>query len=109
MNIKKLVFLLLSLTVFWIAPYISSHATDRGKSILYRGGEQGKVIFDGQIHASKGFYCRDCHTDYAKTGIQLFETQKKGLISITDHDTGTKCFACHNGQTAFSECQGCHR
>ena len=108
MNNRKGVFLLLTLTAFWIAPYNSSLATDRGSSIVYRGGEQGRVIFDGQIHASKGFTCRDCHTDYAKTGIQLFETHKKGLISNIDLDTGTKCFTCHNGRTAFSTCKGCH-
>jgi len=108
MNIKKIVCLLLALTAFWIVPNTSSQATDRGASIVYRGGEQGRVIYDGQIHVSKGFICKDCHTNYAKTGVQLFGTYKKGLISITDHESGTKCFTCHNDKVAFSDCKGCH-
>jgi len=84
-------------------------ATGKGARIIYRGGREGKVVFDGRIHAGKGFTCRDCHTDYMNTGLQLFETHKKGLISFEDHEKEAKCFACHNGKTVFAECSKCHR
>jgi c(7)-type cytochrome triheme protein len=77
-------------------------------TIVYRGGEQGRVIFNGRAHASKGFRCADCHTDYAGTGKQLFTTHKSGRIGMEDHNTDTKCFACHNGKVAFDECSRCH-
>jgi c(7)-type cytochrome triheme protein len=108
MNLRRMMFLLLILTTVSIVPYISSRATEHGKTIVYRGGEQGRVVYDGRVHSGKGYSCRDCHTDFARTGKQLFETQKKGLISLPDHDTDTKCFACHNEKIAFASCEGCH-
>jgi c(7)-type cytochrome triheme protein len=81
-------------------------------AIRYRGGAQGRVIFDHQSHASKGASCNDCHTDYKGTGKQLFATRKKGLISFSDHASGTRCFACHEGkktETQVGECNQCHR
>ena len=84
-------------------------AGGRLPSLRYRGGAQGPVIFDHQLHASKGFRCNDCHTDFAGTGKQLFTTRKRGLISLADHKTDTKCFACHNGKEAFDTCEQCHR
>lgn len=76
-------------------------ATD-GKALLYGGGGEGRVIFDGQLHAAKGYVCNDCH-------LTLFPTQRKGLITFADHKTGGQCFACHNGKVAFKTCSGCHR
>ena len=106
-------------------------AGGRLPALTYRGGGHGKVIFDHQRHASVGFRCNDCHTDFARTGKALFATRKQGLISFKDHTTGTKCFACHNadgewtqggfglpddrkgasydGKGAFDDCAGCHR
>jgi phosphate transport system substrate-binding protein len=77
-------------------------------ALVYRGGEQGRVIFNGRGHASKGFRCADCHTNYARTGRQLFTTHKSGRIGREDHSTNTKCFACHNGKVAFDGCPQCH-
>jgi len=80
--------------------------------IVYRGGTEGKVVFDHQLHASKGSRCDDCHTDYLRTGKALFATRKQGLITFADHSTATKCFACHNGRNqkeSFDECGQCHR
>jgi c(7)-type cytochrome triheme protein len=80
--------------------------------LVYRGGAEGKVVFDHQLHASKGSRCNDCHTDYQGTGKQLFATSKQGLITFADHSTATKCFACHNGKNTkenFDECRDCHR
>jgi thiosulfate reductase cytochrome b subunit len=78
------------------------HATGGGKSLLYGGAGQGKVIFDGRTHAAKGFRCNDCH-------LGIFETKKKALITMADHNEGRACFACHDGAQAFKECAGCHR
>ena len=75
----------------------------------YRGGGQGSVTFDHRMHASKGYTCLDCHTSLPSTGKQLFQTQKQGLISIADHGSDRKCFACHNDNAAFSNCGQCHR
>ncbi|MDR3441204.1 substrate-binding domain-containing protein [Telmatospirillum sp.] len=96
---KRLFGLLVLLAFVAMAPV--AMATD-GKTILYGGGGEGRVTFDGQLHASKGYVCNDCH-------LKLFTTQKKGLITREDHKTDTLCFACHNGQVAFKTCAGCHR
>ncbi len=77
-------------------------ATGDGKSLLYGGAGQGKVIFDGRTHASAGFVCNDCH-------LQIFQTAKKALITMDDHNNGKACFSCHNGTKAFNECGKCHR
>jgi c(7)-type cytochrome triheme protein len=106
--------------------FVETGSVDAGGRLpllCYRGGGQGKVVFDHQLHASEGFRCNDCHTDFAGTGKQLFATQKQGLISLADHTTGAKCFACHNGngvpddrkgafydgKGAFYDCDRCHR
>jgi hypothetical protein len=31
------------------------------------------------------------------------------MISIADHGSDRKCFACHNDKAAFSNCAQCHR
>jgi len=80
--------------------------------LVYRGGAEGKVVFDHQLHASKGSRCNDCHTDYQGTGKPLFVTRKQGLITFADHSTAAKCFACHSGKNqkeSFDECGQCHR
>jgi phosphate transport system substrate-binding protein len=77
-------------------------ATDKGKTLSYRGGGEGKVAFDGRTHAGKGFVCNDCH-------LELFPTRKKGFITMDGHEKGNGCFTCHNGVKAFKECTACHR
>ncbi|HTF99076.1 MAG TPA: cytochrome c3 family protein [Nitrospirota bacterium] len=79
-----------------------ARATNDGRQLLYGGGGQGKVIFDGRTHAAAGFVCNDCH-------LGIFETRKKALITSEDHKNGKACFACHNGTGAFNECGTCHR
>lgn len=77
-------------------------ATDGNNALTYRGGAQGRVIFDGRTHAAKGLLCNNCHS-------ALFDTRKFGLITMSDHGTDKKCFACHNGKQAFDTCESCHR
>ncbi len=73
-----------------------------GETLRYGGGGEGRVTFDGRLHAAKGYVCNDCH-------LKLFPTQKKGLITLADHKTDKACFACHNGTVAFKTCDNCHR
>ena len=79
-----------------------SFATDKGEVLLYGGAGQGRVVFDGGLHAAKGFRCNDCH-------LQLFKTHKQALITMDDHSSNRSCFACHNGEKAFNDCNQCHR
>jgi phosphate transport system substrate-binding protein len=96
-------------------------ASSRIPTIRYRGGAQGRVVFDHQIHASKGLRCNACHTDSAANGKALFSTRKRGLITFADHSDGTGCFFCHDGEPAdnrqnlsssgkgaFRNCERCH-
>lgn len=77
-------------------------AVDGINALTYRGGAQGRVIFDGRTHAAKGLVCSNCHS-------ALFATAKRGLITMGDHGTDKSCFACHNGKQAFDICTDCHR
>lgn len=72
------------------------------KALLYGGAGQGKVIFDGRLHASKGLRCNDCHSD-------IFATNKKALITMDNHGESVACFVCHDGVKAFNDCESCHR
>ena len=83
-------------------------AGGRLPALSYRGGGQGKVVFDHQLHASKGARCNDCHTDFSGTGKQLFATRRRVLITQADHKSNAACFACHHGKAAFADCARCH-
>jgi c(7)-type cytochrome triheme protein len=76
-------------------------ATPNGRVIQYRGGAQGRVVFDVRVHQKAGLVCGDCHSD-------LFPTRKTGLISQAEHENHTACFGCHDGKRAFDECARCH-
>jgi c(7)-type cytochrome triheme protein len=66
------------------------------------------VVFDGGVHAKKGFKCSDCHPnpfmmkkDYAK-------------MKMVEIIAGKYCGVCHNGQKAFpsnkaEDCARCHK
>lgn len=103
---------LLQAALLALAMLVATPASAVGDTTLvYRGGSAGKVVFDGRLHASKGFDCKSCHTALpgdTKAGA-LFETRKVGLITEADHGNGVKCFACHNGTKASIDCQSCHR
>lgn len=93
--------LLLALCILFASLSVA-FATGQGKSLNYGGAGQGRVIFDGKIHASKGYVCKDCHSS-------LFETRKQARITMDDHAGSGKCFGCHNGKIAFADCAACHR
>ncbi len=100
----------------------AAFAGGRLATIRYRGGLEGRVVFDHQVHAAKGFRCNDCHTNFAGSGKPLFTTRKHGLITFADHWTDASCFACHDGKGpaddgkdpnytgkgAFDSCERCH-
>jgi len=99
------VYLAVAVFLFGLAATVSA---DHPAAVPYRGGGQGPVIFDHSLHAAKGYGCLDCHTDYAGTGKQLFQTRKQGLIDRAVHDRDESCFACHNGTVASTHCKSCH-
>jgi len=97
----------LSVAVFLLGLVVTVSADNPG-ALLYRGGGEGRVIFDHRLHAAKGYVCLDCHTDYAGTGKQLFQTRKQGLIDRAVHNRNESCFACHNDSVASGDCSVCH-
>src|SRR4030043_675965 len=100
--------LLLTLVVT-IAFVGSAIATPPGKTVEYAGGEQGKVVFNGDTHGMKqGMKCPDCHP-------KPF-AMKKGAFKMTKEDHGKPdfCGKCHDGTKAFSQsteadCVKCHK
>ncbi len=80
---------------------VRAEATER-KTLRYGGGGQGTVVFDGPLHASKGFVCNDCH-------LNLFAVEQQARISYQDHFSGKSCFACHNQVNVDRNCGFCHR
>jgi phosphate transport system substrate-binding protein len=72
------------------------------KALIYGGAGQGKVIFDGRLHASKGLVCQDCHS-------AIFATKKVALITMDNHGESVACFVCHDGSKVFNDCKQCHR
>ena len=94
----------------------SAGAGGRLPMLSYRGGGQGKVVFDHQLHASEGFRCNDCHTNFAGTGKQLVATRKQGLITLADHTKRREVFCLsqwrrrdRRRKSAFNDCGRCHR
>ncbi|NLI31086.1 MAG: hypothetical protein GX423_13555 [Nitrospiraceae bacterium] len=98
---KGTVFIMMALLAV-LAFSSSALAIGDGKALMYGGAGQGKVIFDGKVHASKGMVCTDCH-------MTIFQTKKKALITMDDHGADKACFVCHNGKKAFNDCDQCHR
>ncbi|SCM73043.1 substrate-binding domain-containing protein [Desulfovibrio sp. 86] len=90
--------LLLLLVALMAAP---AGATER-KTLRYGGGGQGTVVFDGPLHASKGFVCNDCH-------VSIFPPAQKAHITMEDHFKGVACFTCHNQVVVSRDCGFCHR
>jgi thiosulfate reductase cytochrome b subunit len=80
----------------------AAQATDKGESLKYGGGGLGTVLFDGRSHAGKGYVCKDCHLD-------LFATQKRAVVRMSDHFSDKLCFHCHDNTTASKDCITCHR
>lgn len=85
----------------------SAFAVPAGKTVEFAGGAQGKVVFDGKIHAEKGSKCNDCHT-------KIFQMKKGSFkMSKDEHGNGKFCGSCHDGKKAFAQtaenCGKCHK
>ncbi len=81
-------------------------AVPPGRTIEFKGGPMGKVVFEGAKHKAAGLKCSDCHP-------KIFH-MKKGADKITMKDiyAGKFCGTCHNGKRAFAaktSCKRCHK
>lgn len=92
----------------------SAMAVAPGKTLEFPGGDKGKVVFDGKIHADKGNKCADCHPKI----FPMKGPGKEGTAKITmaDINAGKFCGVCHNGEKdkAFkssdaANCAKCHK
>jgi c(7)-type cytochrome triheme protein len=104
MRITVLVLMLMAIIAF----VGSAIAVPPGKTVEFKGGPMGKVVFDGKIHMDKGLKCNDCHT-------KIFQ-MKKGTqeIKMADMNKGQNCGTCHNGEKSFkssdpANCKRCHK
>ena len=82
-------------------------AVASGKTVEFADGTNGKVIFDGKIHADKGLKCSDCHP-------KIFPMKKGSGFKMADLNAGKACGTCHNGEKAFktsdnANCSKCHK
>ncbi len=88
----------------------SVFAVPSGKTVEFNGKGPGKVVFDGKVHADKGYKCADCHMSRV-----LFKMKKGAdVITMKDINEGKFCGACHDGTKAFSakdaaNCSKCHK
>ena len=68
----------------------------------------GKVTFDGKVHAEKGIKCPECHTN-------IFKMKKDtSAMKMDDLNAGKFCGVCHNGTKSFKtadpdNCVRCHK
>ncbi|TAN41759.1 MAG: cytochrome C [Nitrospirae bacterium] len=83
------------------------YAVPPGKFVEWKT-PMGKVVFDGKVHADKGFECVRCHP-------AIFEQEKSAdHFRMTDIKIRKFCGECHNGTEAFSategyNCKRCHK
>ena len=97
-------FLALLVTVAFVG---NAFAVASGKTVAYADGANGKVTFDGKVHADKGLKCSDCHP-------KLFPMKKGSWFKMADLNAGKACGTCHNGEKAFktndnANCTKCHK
>jgi len=82
-------------------------AVPSGKTLEWDSSE-GKVIFDGKVHADKGVKCTECH-------VKIFKMKKgTAAMKMADLHAGKFCGECHNGSRAFktddqANCGRCHK
>ena len=101
---KKIVMLVALVTVML---YANAMAVQSGKTLNW-DSPQGKVTFDGKVHADKGLKCTECHT-------KIFKMKKdSAAMKMADLNAGKFCGECHNGTKAFktndnANCTKCHK
>ncbi|MCG6534757.1 MAG: cytochrome c3 family protein [Syntrophales bacterium LBB04] len=88
-------------------PVANAMAVQSGKTLDW-DSPQGKVTFDGKVHADKGLKCNDCHT-------KIFKMKKGSTdMKMAELNAGKSCGECHNGAKAFktddkANCAKCHK
>jgi len=102
---KKIAVLFVAL-IMAVAFVGMAFAVPSGKTVEFKDGAMGKVVFEGKVHADKGFKCNDCHT-------KIFP-MKKTTLTMAEMNAGKECGTCHNGEKAFStkdaaNCGKCHK
>jgi len=87
---------------------VEAFAVPTGRTVVLEPKGAGKVVFDGKLHAEKGFKCADCHQG-------VFMMKKGGdKITMKDIREGKFCGTCHNNTKAFGttdavSCSKCHK
>jgi c(7)-type cytochrome triheme protein len=106
----KLKALLLIPVLFLALVFVSSKgfAVPSGKTIEFKDGSVGKVVFSGNTHAEKGLKCMECHPKI----FPMKRTTEE--LKMSDLNSGKYCGACHNGKKAFTtnnsgNCSKCHK
>ena len=94
-----------------------------GMNVLeYKGGDLGKVTFDGKLHNAKlgPGKCMECHK--GNTPFAMKKPGAEGCVKVTkeDHIAGKYCGTCHDGTKEVggtkvfgwqegSDCAKCHK
>lgn len=104
---RSLALLPVAITLLFLFPALSP-AVPEGLNLTWTGGGAGAVVFDGTVHAKKGYNCDACHV------AGQFHT-RKGADPITMDALKKEqyCGSCHNGKKAFgtkdqASCNRCH-
>ena len=92
----------------------SAMAVPSGKTLTFAGGESGKVVFDGKVHADKGLKCADCHVKPKIFPMKGPGKEGAEKITMADIKAGKFCGTCHNGTKSFdandkANCAKCHK
>ena len=93
-----------------LAPAGSALAVPSGMTVTYEGGGAGQVVFDGTLHAAKGYSCAVCHEGHVFS-LPWFAKKKGGdVITMKAITEGWSCGHCHvvSMQDTLS-CEKCHR
>jgi c(7)-type cytochrome triheme protein len=93
-----------------VLAFISSNgfAVTSGKTVEFKDGSAGNVVFSGSVHADKGLKCADCHP-------KIFPMKKTTEeLKMSDMNAGKYCGECHDGKKAFAtnnpaDCSKCHK
>jgi len=107
------IFLVFLVAIFLVMTGITV-AVQPGKTLEFSGGEEGKVVFSGDVHGPKaGLKCSDCHP-------KPFAFKKGSFkMSKDDHGKPDYCGKCHDGNEHFNKvvfsqskeenCVKCHK
>jgi c(7)-type cytochrome triheme protein len=105
---RRTYFVAAVIAIVALALSMPAFAVPSGKTVLLEPKGASMVVFDGKMHADKGFKCADCHPG-------VFKMKKDGdVITMKDIQEGKFCGTCHNGTRAFNakdavSCAKCHK